>query len=192
MRKRLSSKARETQQCRPRGVSWMILSACLITGVGSLRPDPALAQTSGLPSMQPSFGVGAASPFILGSGQQSRIPLGSIEIATPGIAPVIPLQNPGVETCTGSGRSSGALFDGGGLAGTTALSCADPRIPPSSTAVSPSARRVGIPPGATEFGNAGVSPFLPAPGPNQSGGAIAAPTRSAQTTTSAGLPGAAP
>jgi hypothetical protein len=71
------------------------------------------------------------------------------------------------------------------------LSCADASNPPSSTP-SLSAGRVGIPLGATELGNAGVSPLPTTPTLNQSSNAIAAPIGGTQSTSNAGLPGAGP
>jgi hypothetical protein len=193
MRKQISSRGREAQQCTPRRIGWMILSASLVTGIALLQPDPAFAQASVSPNMQPSLGVGATSPFNSGSGQRAGIPLGSTEIATPGIAPVIPSPNMGAGACTdlGNARSSSALFDGGGLSGSSSLSCAGSGNA-SPSASSPSAGRVGIPLGATELGNAGASPLSAVPGPNQSGSTIAAPADSTQPNTNASLPGAGP
>jgi len=193
MREQLSSKSRAAQQPASHGIGWMILSASLVTGIALLGPDPAFAQASALPNTQPSPGVGATSPFNAGSGQRAGIPLGSTEIATPGIAPVIPSQNMGAGACSdlGNARSSSALFDGGGLSGSSSLSCAGGgNAPPAASSLS-SAGRVGIPLGATELGNTGISPLSPVPGPTQPSSAVAAPG-GMQSTTNAGPPGAGP
>ena len=194
MREQLSSKSRAAQQPASCRIGWMILSASLVTGIALLGPDPAFAQASALPNTQPSLGVGATSPFNAGSGPRAGVPLGSTEIATPGIAPVIPSQNMGAGACSdlGNARSSSALFDGGGLSGSNSLSCAGGgNAPPAASSLS-SAGRTGIPLGATELGNAGISPLSPTPGLTQSGSAITAPVGSTQSTTTAGPPGAGP
>lgn len=171
----------------------MIPSAFLLTVIALMRPGPADAQTSISSSMQPSFGLGAMSPLGSGSRRQAGISLGSTEIATPGIAPVIPSQNMGTGICAGAGnaRASSALFDGGGLPGSTSLSCADSRQPSASASSLSPIGRAGIPLGATELGNAGVSPPS-VPGTNQSGGAIAASVGGTQPTSNAAIPGARP
>ena len=145
------------------------LCASLTVGVMFLSPGPAIAQS--IPSnMPPAAGMGATSPLSAGSAPPAGIPLGSTEIATPGISPVDPSQNAGMTTCAGSDGAgpSAALFDGGGLAGSTSLSCADSR-PISSSLPSPSSiGRVGIPLGATELGSLGISPAAPATSPDLS------------------------
>ena len=191
MREQLSSKSRAAQQLALRRIGWMILSALL--AITLPWPDPVFAQGSASPNTLPSPGAGVTSPFNSGTGQRAGVPLGSTEIATPGIAPIIPSQNMGAGACTdlGNARSASTLFDGGGLSGSSSLSCAGSgNAPPSAS--SPSAGRVGIPLGATELGNAGASPLSAVPGPNQSGSTIAAPADSTQPNTNASLPGAGP
>jgi hypothetical protein len=192
MREPLSSNGRKARQIGPRGLLSVRICLLLLTCIALLWVDAVAAQNA--PSAnRPTFGVGM-SPTGSQSAPQAGIPLGSSEIATPGIAPVDPMQSAGTGTCSGTGnaRSSGALFDGGGLSGSTSLSCADARNPAISTPFSPSAGRAGTPLGATELGNAGVSPLLPVPDPNQSGNVSVAPLGSTQPSTNAGLPGAGP
>ena len=181
MRKQLIPKHRNEPQLRPRGIASTVLCASLTAGVMFLSPGPAIAQSI-TQNMPPAVGMGATSPLPAGSGAPAGIPLGSTEIATPGISPVDPLRNAGMTTCAGSDGAgpSAALFDGGGLAGSTSLSCADSR-PISSPLPSPSSiGRVGIPLGATELGSAGISPATPATSPDLS--------NSANPTTSPGNP----
>ncbi len=190
MREQLSSKSRAALQPAARRIGRMILSASLVIGIALPWPDPAFAQSSALPNTQPSPGVGATSPFNAGSGPRAGIPLGSTEIATPGIAPVIPSQNMGACACSdfGNARSSSALFDGGGLSGSSSLSCAGGGNAPPAASSSSSAGRVGIPLGATELGNTGISPLSPVPGPTQPSSAIAAPGGGMQSTSNPGTP----
>ncbi|CCE10815.1 exported hypothetical protein [Bradyrhizobium sp. STM 3843] len=164
MSEHLSSTSRSTRRNRWRQLGFIILGAALV--VGLRWSAPALAQTASS-GLQPSTGMGVTSP--LGAARPAGIPLGSTEIATPGLAPVSPPQGTGV--CAGSGNagSPGALFDGGGVSGGASLSCADSRIPASALPSPSSAGRVGIPLGATELGGVGVSPTLPVPGPAISG-----------------------
>jgi hypothetical protein len=194
MRKPLSPEISNAQSFRTHGISWTILSASLVIGLPLLWPEQASAQTSFSPNTQSSFNAGAASQLNLGSGRGSGIPLGSTEITTRGIAPIVPSPNIGMGGCAVSGNagSSGALFDGGGLSGSTPLSCADSRQPRAPASSPLSVGRAGIPLGATELGNAGISPLLPIPGPNQPGGTIVAPLGSPQPATNAILPGAGP
>jgi len=195
MREELSSNDRNAKASRTGGM--VILSALLMTGLALPWPDPTFAQTFVAPNMQPLPGAGTTSPLPSGAGQRAGIPLDSTEVVTPGISPVVPSQNVGAANCGGSGNgaSGGALFDGGGLnglSGSMSLSCADSR-PPRSLAPSLSpVGRVGIPLGATELGNAGISPPSPLAGPGQSNNPIAPPVGSTQPASSAGLPGAEP
>lgn len=192
MREQLSSKSRAAQQLALRRIGWMILSALL--AITLPWPDPAFAQGSASPNTLPSPGAGVTSPFNSGTGQRAGVPLGSTEIATPGIAPIIPSQNMGAGACSdlGNARSSSALFDGGGLSGSGSPSCAGGgNTAPSAPSLS-SGGRVGIPLGATELGNAGISPLSQVPGPTPPGSPIPAPVGGAQSTTNTGLPGAGP
>ncbi len=135
---------------------WLILAA-------------ANAQTT-LPTTLPPVGMSATSPLNLGSTRPEGIPLGSTEIATPGVSPINPSQAMTNCSQTGNTGSSGALFDGGGLSGSPSLGCPDgtttqSALPPSTSTVG----RVGIPLGSTELGGAGISPSLPVPGPASMG-----------------------
>jgi hypothetical protein len=136
-------------------------------GIALLWLDPVLAQAPVLSSTQRSPGLGEASSFNSASGKRTRIPLGSTEIETPGIAPVVPSQNAGAATCTdfGNARSSSALFDGGGLSGGASLPCAGSKAAPSSAPPLSPVGRAGIPLGATELGKAGISQLAPVPAP---------------------------
>jgi hypothetical protein len=181
MREQLFSKHRNEPQLRPRRIASTVLCASLTVGVVFLPPIPAFAQSISS-NMPPAVGMFATSPLAAESARPAGIPLGSTEIATPGISPVDPSRNAGMTTCAGSDGAgpSAALFDGGGLAGSTSLSCADSR-PISSPLPSPSSiGRVGIPLGATELGSVGISPATPATSPDLS--------NSANPTTSPGNP----
>lgn len=129
------------------------------------------------PGLQQPSGIDTASPLSLGSGPrvpQAEIPLGSTEIATPGISPAVPLPfagsasgNAGCSSFTNSSQSSGAPFDGGGISGGASVSCA----PTGGLDVSGPVRlrssvgRAGIPLGSTELGGGGLSAVAPVPGP---------------------------
>ncbi|MGY4513139.1 hypothetical protein ACVIN2_006593 [Bradyrhizobium sp. USDA 3650] len=133
-----------------------------------LVPAAANAQTT-MPGMQPPAGMLATSPLNPQSTRPVGIPLGSTEIATPGISPINPVQS--TMGCAGSGNagSSGALFDGGGLSGTSSTNCAGSSVAPSSLPSTSTVGRVGIPLGSTEIGGAGISPSVPVPGPTSMG-----------------------
>jgi hypothetical protein len=164
MREPRSSKSRNGQRLRSRRVASTVLCASLIAGI---EPSVAIAQTSSS-DLQPPVGMLTTSPLAPRSTRPAGIPLGSTEIATPGVSPVAPTQGALTETCAGSGgaRSSGALFDGGGISGATPLSCADSRNISSPLPSPSSIGRVAIPMGATEIGGAGVSPAAPVAGPS--------------------------
>jgi hypothetical protein len=152
----LSSRSRNARQLR----LFRIASTALCLSLGIASPSSAIAQA--VPSsLQPIFDAAAEASPDLGFKQHAGIPLGATEIAIPGVSPILPSQNTGMANCGGA-RSSGALFDGGALSGSTSLSCADSGQPPSSTVA-----RAGIPLGATELGNAGTSLALPAPSSNR-------------------------
>ncbi|WP_210324900.1 hypothetical protein [Bradyrhizobium campsiandrae] len=126
-----------------------------------------------MPATPQSIGMPSTSPLNTGSMRPEGIPLGSTEIATPGVSPITPSQ--GMTNCPASGNagSSGALFDGGGLSGSSSLTCANgmtsQSAQPSSTST---VGRVGIPLGSTEIGGAGISPSVQVPGPNSTVGTI--------------------
>jgi hypothetical protein len=189
MRRQFSSKNRNALPSRALRTGCLILSASLRIGI-ALWPHPAFAQASFSANIQTPPGLGATLPFSSGRTQRAGIPLGSTEIAKPGISPVIPSQTMGAAACSdlGNARTSSALFDGGGLSGGSSLSCAGSAKTPSSASSSSAVGRTRIPLGATELGNAGSSPLLPPPGFTQLGGAIAAPGGSMQPTSNAGMP----
>ncbi|MBB4370486.1 hypothetical protein GGD63_003281 [Bradyrhizobium sp. cir1] len=150
----------------------MHLRVALAAGLISLIPAAANGQMTP-PTTQPSVGMPGTSPLNLGSTRPEGIPLGSTEIATPGISPINPSL--GMTNCAVSGNSGspGAVFDGGGLSGSASLGCPNgtttpSALPPSTSTVG----RVGIPLGSTELGGAGISPFVPVPGPTGSTGSI--------------------
>ncbi|WP_407154195.1 hypothetical protein [Bradyrhizobium sp. STM 3557] len=151
---------------RPRSgkLASLLLNATLTLGIGRLLPAAVAAQTTS-PGMAPQVGMGVTSPPASMAIRPAGIPLGSTEIATPGLAAAGPPQG----RCAASGNAApGALFDGGGLSGTS-LSCADSRIPAFALPPPSSVGRVGIPLGATELVGAGVSPVAPMPGSPFSG-----------------------
>jgi hypothetical protein len=151
----------------------MYVGAALAMGLSWLTPAAAIAQMTlpTMPSTQPPTGMSATSPLNMGSTRPAGIPLGSTEIVTPGVSPITPSQ--GMTNCAASGNtgSSGALFDGGGLSGSSSPACQNgtmtsSTLPPSTSTVG----RVGIPLGSTELGGAGISPSVPVPGPTSMGG----------------------
>jgi hypothetical protein len=187
MREQLSSKKRNAQQFRSRRIASTVLCAALMAGIAWVEPTAAIAQAAPA-NMQPPIGMRTTSPLATGSTRPAGIPLGSTEIATPGISPVAPSQSALMETCAGSdgARSSGTPFDGGGISGTTSLSCADSRNISSPLPSPSSIGRAGIPLGATEIGGAGISPAAPVAGPGLS--SSVSPANSTPTITNPGNP----
>jgi hypothetical protein len=141
----------------------------LATAILWLVPAAAIAQTT-VPGMQPPTGMLATSPLNPQSTRPVGIPLGSTEIATPGISPINPVQS--TMGCAGSGNASstGALFDGGGLSGTSSTNCAGNTVAVSPLPSISTVGRVGIPLGSTEIGGAGISPSVPVLGPTSTNG----------------------
>src|SRR6267378_2594522 len=158
--------------------------------IGAILPalvvcNAATAQVSGMASPTPTMGT--TSPLGLGTGSavsQTGIPLGSTEIASPGVSPAptvtgtIAMPSSGT-TCSTLGTSpssmfgSTASFDGGGMAagsaapataatsgmsGSGSSSIASSSTPTSTSPTTPGGgARTGIPLGSTEIGNLGVS-----------------------------------
>ena len=172
MRKTLSSNGRNTKQFRSRGIASAVLCASLMTGLTWVGPTAAIAQAASS-DIQPPASMRTASPLSAPSAQPAGIPLGSTELATPGISQPAPSLGAGPESCSGTDatQSSGAPFDGGGISGSTSLSCADGRPDSSPLLSSSSFGRVGIPLGATELGGAGISPPAPLASPTPLGSA---------------------
>jgi hypothetical protein len=148
---------------RTLGRSFLIAvrATCLLLAAGMwLAQANAQTTTTG---MQPPSGMVAISPLNAGSPPAvptTGIPLGSTELATPGISPVPGLgaANGG---CAGSGSPApGMLFDGGGLSGGPSTSCLPQQDAgvSSSSAPTSSVGRAGIPLGSVELGGAGLSP----------------------------------
>jgi hypothetical protein len=173
----LSSNSRNAPQFKSRRIAFAVLCTSLGIGAAWLPSVPAFAQAASS-GVQPPAGMSVTSPMTSpltfplpsGSTQPAGIPLGSTEIATPGISPVTPSQSTLMESCAGfdGARSSTALFDGGGM---SSLSCADSQTISSPLPSPSSIGRVGIPLGATELGGAGISPVAPVAGPSPSGAA---------------------
>ncbi|MET4039920.1 hypothetical protein ABIC03_001605 [Bradyrhizobium sp. RT6a] len=169
MRKQHSSNHGRAKRSRSRRFTLTHLGATLATGILWLTSAAAIAQTT-MPGMQPPAGMLATSPLNPQSTRPVGIPLGSTEIATPGISPINPAQS--TIACAGSGNapSSGTLFDGGGLSGTSSTTCAGSTATVSSLPSTATVGRVGIPLGATEIGGAGISPSVPVAGPTSLNG----------------------
>ena len=141
------------------------IAAMLVTSTLWLVSASAIAQTT-MPGMQPPAGMLATSPLNPQSTRPVGIPLGSTEITTPGISPINPTQSTmGCAASTNTG-STGALFDGGGLSGTSSTNCSGTTEAASSLPSTSTIGRVGIPLGSTEIGGAGLSPAVPVPGPS--------------------------
>jgi len=141
------------------------IGAMLVIGMLFLVPNAAVAQTT-MPGMQPPAGMLATSPLNPQSTRPVGIPLGSTEITTPGISPVNPAQSMVGCAASGNTASAGALFDGGGLSGTSSTNCAGTVVAASPLPSTSTVGRVGIPLGSTEIGGAGISPTIPVPGPS--------------------------
>lgn len=149
---------------------------------------------------QPPSSVDTFSPLNPGAGSMVPpvgIPLGSTELATPGISPALPSPSVGSASasgnCSGSSQSSQSTFDGGGLSGGSSA-C----IPPDAANASGrstttfSVGRSGIPLGSTELGSAGLSPAPPilstipsTTGPTPSSGTMPCPSNGGSMTTAA-------
>ena len=171
MREQYSSGNAGARRSGSRQYRFMYPGVMLATGILWLVSAAAIAQTTPMtvPGMQPSTGMLATSPLDPQSTRPVGIPLGSTEIATPGISPINPAQ--GAMGCASSGNttSTGALFDGGGLSGTSSTNCAGSGVAASPLPSTSTVGRVGIPLGATEIGGAGISPTVPVPGPTSMG-----------------------
>jgi hypothetical protein len=135
--------------------------------------NPASAQAM-TPGLQQPSGI-ATSPLVLGTVPPVGIPLGSTEIATPGISPAAPLSgagsifgNTGCSGFTNLSQFSGAPFDGGGISGGASTSCAPTKglDVPGPVTLRASIGRFGIPLGSTELGGAGLSSVAPVPAPS--------------------------
>jgi hypothetical protein len=180
--------------------------ASLLAGAGWTWCAPASAQIMAPGGPQPP-GIGATSPFT-GPGSTVPpvgVPLGSTELAVPGLSPAAPPTGvgsiPGNSACSGSSnsaRSSGAPFDGGGFSEGASATCAtaggmNVSGPPLSGS---SVGRAGIPLGSTELGGAGLSSAVPVPAPpvpaiasSPSNGTIPCPGADAASSTTAGASG---
>jgi hypothetical protein len=134
----------------PRGHVVRAAAAVMILGSSILVAGSAVAQMA--PATMPLV-MGSATPV-----GPVGIPLGATELALPGISP-------GPEMgCPQANGSTGALFDGGGMAPAPSAGCT---MPPPMTGTMPTAPLtnaggVGIPLGATELVSPGLSPLPPA------------------------------
>jgi hypothetical protein len=187
MREQPPSKSRNAQQLRSHRIASTVLCASLMAGITWAEPTVAIAQTTS-PDLQPPVGMRTTSPLATRSTRPAGIPLGSTEMATPGVSPVAPAQSALMKNCAGSdgAGSSGAPFDGGGISETTSLSCADSRNISSPLPSPSSIGRVGIPMGATEIGGAGISPAAPVAGPGLFSGV--SPANSTPTISNPAIP----
>lgn len=187
MREQPVSKSRNAKQSRPRRIATAVLCASLMASIAWVEPTMAIAQALSS-DMLPPVGMHMTSPLAARSAQRAGIPLGSTEIATPGISPVVPSQGSLLENCAGTdgAQSPGAPFDGGGMSEATSLSCADSRNISSSLPSPSSIGPVRIPLGATEFGGAGISPAVSGTGPAPASGMGSA--NSTPATTNPGSP----
>jgi hypothetical protein len=158
--------------------------------------NTASAQVGGMGTPTPR--IGATSPLGMGLGMApgspiaaTGIPLGSTELASPGVSPPLAgtlgmtgtgMTCPAIGSASPGMSGSSTIYDGGGMAmgtgaplpGSTATSgtCGTSTVtssnPPSSVVTPPGGvARAGIPLGSVEIGNAGVSaaPVVPTPGP---------------------------
>ncbi len=152
-----------------------ILATCALLFPGSQpgRCDETGVQGSPL-SMERQPGMGATSPLGSESGPavpSAGIPMGSTEIATPGISPA-PLPGVGFGTananCPGFDARSNTpsvTFDGGGLPGGPPSPCISASDANASSVAPPAlpTQRAGIPLGSTELANPGVATAAPVP-----------------------------
>jgi hypothetical protein len=152
--------------------------------------SPAFSQVGGM--ADPTPGIAATSPLGVVPGASvppTGIPLGATELASPGLSPVtdgtVGMAGFG-STCLAVGNPSSGIsgvstYDGGGmglgmgasLPGSGVICGASSGGSPSSTAAmsstaSGNVARTGIPFGAVEIGNAGVSPLVVVPTPSAS------------------------
>jgi len=165
MREHLGSISPQVPQFEPCSVVSMILCASLVAGIA--RVGPAIAQTT--LGLQPFNGMGVTSPLAAHSTQSAEIPLGSTEIATPGISPLVSEQSALTTTACAApygGDSSAAPFDGAAISSATSLSCAENRNTSSPLRSPLSIGRAEVPLGATEIGGAGISLAEPVAGPH--------------------------
>jgi hypothetical protein len=139
--------------------------------------SPARAQATP-PGLQRPSDMDGTSPLSAGSGltvPSLGVPLGSTEIATPGISP--PAAPSGAGSILGNTRcssftilsqSAGRPFDGGGLSEDASATCAPTKglEVPGPVTSRPSLGRAGVPLGSTELGGAGLSSVALVPAPS--------------------------
>jgi hypothetical protein len=173
----------------------MVAMAAALLGSG-----PASAQIGGFSTSPGPSPLGMTSPLGIGPAMPvapTGIPLGAIELASPGVSPMTSGVSPvvpaigGATACSGAGAvgsstgianpgtsGSTSVFDGGGLGGTASGTCAagSSSTAPAASASSPTGTgstsavgRLGIPLGSTELNVGGVSPPPDVLTPNPSG-----------------------
>jgi hypothetical protein len=182
--------------------------APLLAGASWTWCAPASAQILAPGVPQPPA-IGGTSPFTLGSGSTVPpvgVPLGSTELAAPGLSPAAPptgvgsiLGNSACSGSSNSAQSSGAPFDGGGFSEGTSVACAtagDMNVSGSPLSSGSSIGRARIPLGSTELGGAGLSSAVPVPAPpvpaiasSPSNGTIPCPGTDVASSTTAGASG---
>lgn len=165
----LSSNSRRPRQWRSFAI------AAVVLGMLPLASAPAVAQVVSVDT-PPSSGMGATSPFGSVSGSTvppAGIPLGSTELASPGISPAAASPGAGPESCTAAGgpSSTGRLFDEGGLSASTSSRCVTGAASTTSPSPSSSIGSGPIPLGATELGGPGLSAAAPVAAPTSPNGA---------------------
>ena len=166
MQKQICSKSIIARQSILRVIAVAVVCMSLMIGVAWPMSASGQVTSQGAP---PAAGMGATSPLAMQSTRPMAVPLAATEITTPGISPIDPSRNMGMASCTGDAEPQAAPFDGGGLSGIPALSCADSQNIPSPLPSPSAAGRVGIPLGATELGSIGLSPATSMTGPNVPG-----------------------
>lgn len=181
----LSSNSCTASQLTTRRIASALLPVSLTLALTPLEATTAIAQAASL-IIQPADSMPSTSPLSARSTRPTGIPLGSTELATPGISQPAPSQGSGGGNCDSADGlpSSGTPFDGGRVSGSTSLSCADDNLIASPLPPSSLIGRVGIPLGATELGGAGVSPAATEAGP----GPLLGQAGSTSTTTNPGNP----
>jgi hypothetical protein len=115
---------------------------------------PSTTPTTAMPmAIAPTPSVGAVG-----------IPLGAMELATPGISPSPLASSTGCTTVGGStAQSATGLFDGGGMGGNATTGCPQPAATGAGATLPPppalQTGRVGIPLASTLIANPGLSPM---------------------------------
>jgi hypothetical protein len=163
-------------------------------GLPALDATPTTPESGGSPGTSTSTGTS-------GTGTPVGIPLGAMELATPGISPPPTSANGCTITATPGAPSSTGVFDGGGMAGMGSTACAAGSSPAAGTTTTGvattstppalSTGRAGIPEASTEIVSPGLSPLPPVttlPLPTLSAPLAAAPPAPATVLSPPSLP----